>query len=155
MPTEITTEQELAAEASSCFETAKRTQSGKTFYKTKDDTPQWVEDMIRDAHGDMLPDDHKYEFVVEALDHISERDNPDEPELEPDIYYHELKDWLSSSNERSVYVDEAVADFGHSKDGIDGDIAMGNLREKEEVYWAVLQAVRDELESMEEEDEEE
>jgi hypothetical protein len=47
-------------------------------------------------------------------------------------------------------VDEAVEDYGHSKDGILGDVALGQVYEKEGVFQVVADALRTRLEAIEE-----
>ncbi|HUM44856.1 MAG TPA: hypothetical protein PKI14_18070, partial [Fervidobacterium sp.] len=77
---------ELAREALEWFETGTR-DSGEKFVKTKDGRPEWLTDLIFTAHGDMMPDDHRYKFIEEALDLIANQDvDLDRPEIEADIY---------------------------------------------------------------------
>ncbi len=139
---------ELAAHANKYFIPKKR-DSGEKFWAMKSRHPVWVKEMVHAAHGDMMPDDYKYEFVVDTLDAIEEETDPDEPNLESDIYYSGLNRWFASHVERAGYVDEAVADFGHSGDGVHGDIGFGQIREKEEVWGTVVQHLRDRLEAIE------
>ncbi len=63
--------QELADHANSYFIRGKR-DSGETFWTLKRRHPVWIKDMIQAAHGDMFPDDYKYEFVVDTLDALEE-----------------------------------------------------------------------------------
>ena len=43
------------------------------------DAPQWFTDLCHYAHGDMLPDDWRYEFIQDALNAL-ENDDDDENE---------------------------------------------------------------------------
>lgn len=36
--------------------------NGETFKHLKDDAPDWMQDLCHEAHGRMLPDDHKYQI---------------------------------------------------------------------------------------------
>ncbi len=139
---------ELAAYARKFFEQRTRP-DGARFWTMKNRRPTWVKDMVFEAHADMTPDDYKYAYVLETLDALEEERNPEEPELEPDIYTHDLNRWFASNLERAGYVDEAVGDFGHSDQGITGDIGFGQLREKEEVWGVVVQELRNRLEAIE------
>lgn len=137
------TVRQLADHILSFFTRLKR-DNGDEVWVTKREAPEWIRDeVLFPAHADMPPDDVKYEFIFEALSRITEIDNLDEPELEADVYNNDLLSWLASHLERAGYVDEAVRDYGHSQDmGIMGDIMMGQLREKEEVYFIVLERLR-------------
>src|SRR3990167_1208703 len=135
----IKTIQDLAAETAEWFTEGKRDK--EEFVKLKDKAPQWIKDMVREAHEGMLPDDHKYDFVLRALYHISDTKDPDSPELEPDVYTGDLLNWLASNLERAGFVDEAVGELGHSEQGIIGDIMLGQVHEMEQVYSVALQAL--------------
>ncbi len=139
---------ELAAYARKFF-TKKERDGGERFWSFGKRYPEWLRAMVREAHGGMMPEDYKYEYVVDTLDALEEGIDPDEPQLEPDPYYSDLNRWFASHIERAGYVDEAVGDFGHSDQGIHGDIGYGQLREKEEVWGIVVQKLRDRLEAIE------
>jgi len=132
-----------AEEALRYFKKGTRT-DGREYWYT-DQEPGWVRDLRYDAHGDMFPDDWKHEFIVEALNHITELDDPEDgPELEADPYTSDLLQWLSSNITRTSYVDEGVGDAGWpSEGGIVSAISYGQLREKEEVFFSVLNSLRE------------
>ena len=147
MTTTKTELQSLAGKVSAMFTKSTRA-DGHTEYwhlKNTENAPEWVRDLCHDAHGEMLPDDWKYQFIVEALDALSENEDPGEICMEPDIYTGELTAWVSSHLERVGYVDECIDEFGV----IDKDtplvsfLSYGQQREKEEV----LQSVRASLEA--------
>jgi hypothetical protein len=100
----------------------------------------------------MMPDDHKYRFIVEALDTISESDpdmhtyNIDSPE--PDIYTHSLLAWLASHLERSGYCDEYMQEISTPQNTIDL-LQGGQYLEKREVFDLVLRALQDRLDALE------
>jgi hypothetical protein len=125
--------QELARQYADWFETA--TRSDDTDFirlKTEDDN---IHQLIRNAHGDMMPDDFKYQFIHEALEAIAETDDIDDVCLEPDIYNRDLLKWVSSNLNRPNYVDEAVEELGY-KD-LFNSLAIGQIREKDEVLYSV------------------
>lgn len=156
MPEEETEIQKLAEYARKFFEGKRRPpegrEEGEAFYTFKSRYPTWLYDMSFAVHDDgkWLPDDYKYEYMVDALDSLSEGMHPDEPELQPDVYTSDLIKWLASHNFRTVYVDDAVEEMGWDKKrGIEGAIADGQWREKEEVFRIVVNALEERLEDIE------
>lgn len=155
MTTTTTTLQTLAKEARSHFSTDKR-DNGNVFWKT-DGKEEWVRDLCLAAHedGGMLPDDIRYEMIVEALNALEEYDDADDARdsIEADIYTHELTSWLASNNSRQYYCDEAANEFGL---GADADtttrLSWGQLSEKWEVFESVRQSLEDRLEELEDDD---
>jgi hypothetical protein len=134
------TVQSLAKEALECFETAKRQPSGEEFYRIKDGSPDWVQELCQDAHGSMLPDDWRYQFIQESLCVLADTDdvNHDDTRLEADIFNYQLTAWLGSHGDRPGYVDEACDDYGAEADhGIMYRIARGQEYEKNEVLGLV------------------
>lgn len=148
----IITIQSLAAEMSQAFEEAVRPGSGEHFRRLKDDAPGWMTTVCRKAHDDaaMLPDDHRYEFIEQAVDALAACDDDDaaRDSLEPDIYTSGLTGWLHSRNSRVYYLDEAMREYGPFKDGFQL-LAAAQMMEKEEVFQQVLDALREELASRE------
>lgn len=141
--------QELADYAEQFFEQKTRP-DGTRFWTLKDRHPTWLKDLVFKAHEDMLPDDYKYEYVVDALEALSEGDDPDSPRDEADVYNSDLLKWLSSHGERSGFVDEATKEFGHHPDlGIMGDIMYGQSAEKEQVWYSVVGSLNSRLEDIE------
>ncbi len=108
------------------------------------------------AHGDgdMLPDDWRYEFIVEALSALSETDDPDEIELEADVYTSDLTRWLNSRNSRLGYCDEAVREglVSESAD-MSARLTGGQYMEKREVLALVREYLEDEASTITEDEE--
>ena len=163
MSPETITVQALAAEASACFEIARRAtgdtatgprEDGEEYTRVRDGSPEWVTDLVREAHGEFLLDDWRYACIASACEAIADSDDPDDARGEwadsyVDVYNHELHAWLSSNlQQRAGYVDEGVENFGHSDRGVDGDIAIGQYTEAEEVYGLVLQFLESRLEEV-------
>lgn len=152
--------QELATRAESYFERRERPPARQGdepghFYTLKDRHPVWVQELAHKAHGDMMPDNFRYETIVDVLQALSEGQDPEEPSLEADVYNHDLLAWLASNLERAGYVDEAVEQFGHAGEGgsrgggITGDIAQGQWYEKDEIWRLVVEALNERLEGIE------
>jgi len=117
-----------------------------------------MRDVVREAHGDMLPDDWRYETCADACAFIADADEPEEGASEfadgaVDVYTSSLTDWLGSSVYRPGYVDEAANEFGPAEDVLAG-IARGQYMEAEEVYAATLNALQARADDSEEDGEE-
>jgi hypothetical protein len=133
------TTQEKAEKALEYF---KRHQRGDDrIWVTKDEKPDWIVDMCHAAHdsGQMFPDDLRYEYIVEALDAISEADEIDEIETSTDIYTHDLTAWLHSRADRPDYCDMAqeeglIADDATTWQRLTG----GQYTEKREILDSLI-----------------
>ncbi|NJO48174.1 MAG: hypothetical protein HC840_00500 [Leptolyngbyaceae cyanobacterium RM2_2_4] len=127
--------------------------NGDKFKALRDESPDWMQDLCQDAHARMLPDDHKYEFIFEALNALSDYDSEDDARdsIEADIYTSDLTAWLSSSNTRMEYVNEGVREFGIDADNFDLSSALqvGQLTEKREVFESVLNSLQNRLDEVE------
>ena len=140
--------QELAIAAAAQFERATRP-DGTAYVRTKDDAPEWIrEEIVFPAHGDMLPDDWRYETVWLALEWIAERgdtedDAPGEfADSRVDIYTASACAWLASHLSRPGYCDEATEEFGPpDPPDVLNLIARGQYVEASEVYGLVLSAL--------------
>ena len=145
---------ELAREALEWFITDTRN-NGEKFIKTKEGRPDWLENLIFTAHDDMLPDDYRYKFIEDALIMIADQDEDadlDCPEIEADIYTSDLTKWLHSRNDRVCYLTEALEEY-EIKDGFQA-LYLAQLCERGEVYYSVLNNLRELYDAQEEEDEE-
>ena len=143
--------QKLAEYAGKFFEIKKIGE--REFWALKNRHPVWVYDMSYKAHedGNFLPDDYKHQFIVNALNYISEGNDPEEPRFEADPYTSDLVAWLASHRERLGIVDEAVKEWGwDEKRGIEGAIASGQVFEKEAVFRTVVEALEGRLADIEE-----
>lgn len=139
------TVQELAKEYLEYFQTKKRA-GDETFICLKEETPEELRELVRNAHEIMFPDDYKYRYIEESLEIIAETNDEDIAfgccdVLEADIYNYSLLGWLQSNLYRISYVDEAVDAMGHVDLMV--DIAQGQLLEKKETYINVLETLKD------------
>jgi hypothetical protein len=133
---------EVAETARKYFVNSKRTNSDETYWHTKDDAPDWVNDMCQAAHDGMLPDDYRYSFIVEALDAIIDAEgDTDSADLEADCYTADLTAWLASRVSRTEYVDQAVEEFGADSVGIVSQLMQGQYLEKREVLTSVISSL--------------
>lgn len=158
---------QAAKDALACLETAKR-DDGTEYIRTIDGT--WMDEhrtdgpviaAHRQAGGDlMMPDDHRYQMVHDALlalsyldDDTTEDDAQDElANIEPPIYINELTEWLASHSDRQDYCDEAMEEGLVSREAIIIDrLQAGYIQEQREVSSAVLAWLLDHIEPKEEE----
>ena len=157
----MSTIKQLAEQMSQAFEVRTR-DNGDKFRCLKDDCPEWMDDVVSDAHGSMLADDWRYEFIENAVDKISEADDDAsdddlsdlEYELEADVYTSDLTGWLHSRADRLGWLDQATEESGGEFDSAFNLLSAGQLLEKQEVFRLVLDSLR-ELASDEDEAEEE
>lgn len=145
--------QELAGVAFDAMETATRP-DGSEFTRKRDDCPEWIADIIREAHGDLLPDDFRYEMIRDAFGAIHDYSGNDLEDAgaefadsTTDVYNAALIEWVGSNLTRSAYVDDARADFGDPRDFYHG-LRMGQYLERSEVYASVLAGLREAAELM-------
>jgi hypothetical protein len=151
---------ELAGQMYDQFEQAKR-DNGDEFYRLKDGHPDWMTDVIREAHSGMLPDDWKYAMIHDALSSIHDYADEDATaddlreqisewaDSDTDSYNAQLSAWLASDLRRGAYVDDAISDFGWSDDrGIFGALAIGQMREREEIYQSLIDSLAERADSL-------
>lgn len=137
-----TTIQDLARIALEFFETRTR-DSGETFETTRDDAPDWIVDMIRDAHGDFLPEDWRYSTIRDAVSWIADNPSADDDSGEfadsaVDTDSHARLQWLASNLNRAGYVDDACEEMGADPGlGIIERIGWGQCAEASEIYGSV------------------
>lgn len=104
--------QDLAKEAYGHF-TQKPCPDGRTIWVNDVKEGDWVNDLTRAAHdnGNVFPDDFRYEAIVRALSALADCDDPDDAEVDPDVYTSNLTAWLASSIDRVEYLSEALREL--------------------------------------------
>lgn len=132
-------------------EKAKEIKIRANIYLLKDEhaNNEELKDLIRKAHGDKLPDDYCYEFIVEALDKIAECQEGAREydiidaiyEIEADVYTSNLTSWLNSRADRVRYLTEALEEC-EIKDGFQA-LAVAQQKEKQEVALSVLKSLKE------------
>lgn len=147
--------QQLAQEYLEHFKTSEG-EGGFSTYTWDDQAPEELKDLVREAHGDMLPEDYRFNYIVESLEKIAE--DYDEESIEADIYDSDLSGWFASHSHRIGYCDQFVEDFGlpEAKNfKIINIVAGGQYMEKTEVYRSVLNSLEKIIEEMDDELDEE
>ena len=146
-----TTLAELAGIAYDQFETRTRDGSDESFVTLKDTAPDWLRELVHEAHGDMLPDDWRYECIQDALGFIHDNDADEDSSHEfadqaVDVYTGSRLAWLASHLNRPNYCDEAADEGLVSPDtDIVTRIGVGQYMEAQEVYASVVSSLQDKL----------
>ena len=139
----------LATEASDFFLEVKPANRA-AYMVLSDEAPQWVRDMVRAAHGGLLPDDIRYGMIAEALSAVAEigsdgsEDDAHEATMlvEAPIYTSELTAWLASNTSRYVYCDDVAEEFSLTSDtGMIERLQMGWHREFSKVAGSVVSSL--------------
>lgn len=110
------------------------------FYLRHDICPEWVENLVKAAHGDMFPDDYKYKFVVDALEALADSDDTENAEEimrdGVDIYTSRLFHWVQSHTDRLATANAHGQEF--ESDTVEGFLTGGQYMERDEVFSLVL-----------------
>jgi len=129
------------------------------FYHLAPNSPQWMEDAIHAAHGDIFPNDWVYDACHSIVGHMEDIDPSDWEDSvsdwadsNVDVYNVDRARWLASHLDFGGMVDEAVEELGHSDQGIYGDIGIGQYRFLENIAQALIQAVEEHAELEEDEE---
>ena len=142
------TVQELARLVRCTFSLETR-ENGTEYWTHNRCAPDWINELCHTAHGDMLPDDYRYKFIVQALNALEEAEDLDEAghhwEFEP--YLARLADWLGSHNHRFSYCDDWAEEMGKPEDTYHL-LAGGHLQERLEVLALVRGSIEQQLEAM-------
>ena len=148
-----TKQAEIAQQFADAWTTDARN-DGATFYKLRDGSPQWMTDAIHEAHGDIMPLDWIYEHCSRVVDMMTEYEPEDWDDSVSewadglvDVYNADRARWLALHLEFAGFVDEAVEEFGHSDQGVMGDIGMGQFKLLEQIAYAMLSAVNEQAEA--------
>lgn len=143
----------VASEWAKLFVHFKRDGSDESIVKLADDAPDALKDAIREAHGDMLPDDYKYAMCESAIHAISEESEGADlsdagsefSDAEPSVYNMARLRWVASHLSRANYVDDAASEFGaEDRDGtglLFRLLGLGWMMEAREVFDSMAEAV--------------
>ena len=150
--------QSVATELAQSFVSDKR-EDGTTFYKIKDDAPDWLGEISHKFHeavDDRFPDDWIYEQAERLAGLIAEKDDADEArdctgewaDSGVDVYNADLTKWLASHLANISLCDEAVEEIGvGNAGGIIGMIQSGQYMAIDRIAHALINAIESELES--------
>ena len=137
--------QELIEEILNDMEWKEEIRSGIWTHKTNT-----YQEFFNHCHDYMLPDDFRYKMIHDILEEMNGYEDHEDYVYEileniVPVYTHDLMAWLSSSNSRYSYADDAVSEYGHGE-SIINDISMGYLFELQEVYALINEWLDDNCE---------
>ena len=142
--------QELAKKFHDQMEWKKRNDETE-FCKCKDNADENLHILIRNVHDGSLPNDWIYSEIWESMAEIadSDDDNLEEPEKEPDVYHNDLLSWLANDLYNIGLCDDITNEMGGM--GIIETIQMAQQRAKEEIYFSVLNQLKNFIDEYDEE----
>jgi hypothetical protein len=130
---------------------------GHPIWVLKDNSPDWMQEVIQKAHGDKGPDDLTYEYIVEALRVFDENYREPVPDklvmdledclmqLDPDIYTNKLTGWLHRRVDNIYYLNQAIEQYnemGHTEYSGTDLLQCAQMIHKLEVANALIVASR-------------
>jgi hypothetical protein len=140
--TDTMTIAELAKDTLQYFHLRDTDSGRKIWFHT--DAPQWVVDMVRKAHGTMLPDDYIYDYVTGTLDMFVsyEITNVTQAqdiinEMDADDLTKDLLVWAGSHAHRIELCDEVMEEEGMG-DGLFNVLYCAQVKERQEVAYYIL-----------------
>lgn len=134
---------------------------GESYIYLKSAKAGWQQDLVQDAHNDMMPDDFKYLFVWDVLNNIVDHEDGtplctfqdllnEWADSDIDVYTHDLIKWMGSNLTRLGYCDDAAKDWGLEASVLMSARMMhGQRMERLEVYQSVLSSLDDQLTELE------
>lgn len=149
----------VAKEALKYFKLGKREDETEYWHAHNvPDEPEWIRELCYSAHkiDDVLPNDYIYEYIVNALELISEMDGAQSIsefeesifEIEGLIYNHDLLKWVSSNLTFSRWVDEAMTEYG-AKEHF-AALQLGNMLHQQAIARDVLDSIDKQAEEIDE-----
>lgn len=149
MNTTLPTVETLAAEVNAALVRDKRN-DGKEFIKLADGSPEWMTDLCRTAHGDMMPDDWRYEFIEDALSQIENGEEQIKDVGSAYPYTTSRTDWLASRVDRFGYCDDAAEEY-EGEGSLMDRICWGMDREMNETFDLVKTFLEERVTELEDE----
>ena len=145
----MTTERTLATEMCGRFTRRKRS-DGTEYVCLTDAAPEWMRDVCREAHGDMLPDDWRYDRIWAACEFIANEtdwdDRVDEfADVNVDYSTGALVEWYASHGLRAEYVQEARDEWQDPDASVDEWFQRGQYLEAREILELVSRALAERL----------
>jgi hypothetical protein len=136
--------------------TQKQRADGSLYWCQVDDPKQdeALYTTIYKAHDGKLPNDHSYQYVVDALDAIIEYEGDTDTDtdtardvLQADDYNHELLAWMASHSDRVSFCDEYLSEFvgygNPDRCNVMDIIRGGQLKERTDVFEIVARHVKE------------
>lgn len=145
------TARDAAREAARWFETKTR-EDGTSFVALRDGRPEWLVDLVRAAHGPMLPDDRIHDLAHACVLFVRDEDDYDDRADEwadgcCDTYSADLFEWAGSHAARLGFVEEAREEWGEEGATVLEWFQRGQYLEAREVFGSVVSSLEDAAEA--------
>jgi hypothetical protein len=129
----------------------KKRDDGTEYCRCKYGADENLHILIRNVHDGNLPNDWICSEILESMAEIADSDDDglDEPEKEPDIYNHDLFEWLQNDLYNIGLCDDITNEMGGM--GIIETIQMAQQRAKENIYFEVLDELKNFIDEYDEE----
>ena len=108
-------------------------------WKHKTDTYQ---EFFHHAHGDFMPDDHRYKMIHDVLCNMDDDDDQDPIDMLDSlvpIYSNDLLAWVSSNLTRIGYCNDYQDEFDGSALKLTEIITGGYFEELQEIYSLIME----------------
>lgn len=129
--------------------------NGEKFDRLADGSPQWMTDIVRAAHGDMMPDDMRYTMIRECLSNLVDYDPDDWQDRDSeiadslvDVYNTARVRWLASHLSRGAYCDEALEEGIADRESVYNIIGSGQYMEYREILAQLIGAIEERAEEL-------
>lgn len=129
------------------FESRTR-ENGDTFHCLADNRPEWCQDVAKECHGGMMPDDYRYNWLSHGADSLADipADDWEESIHEiadgmVDVYNHNLTTWLASNLSRGEYVNDAMENGLPAENDIFNTLQCGQYQEISETLSCLVQEI--------------
>jgi hypothetical protein len=120
---------------------------GSTSWTTRDDAPEWVSDIVRDAHDGAFPCDWRYDKIADLAHDVGQAADPDDidamewADRAADVYNADMIRWLSIAGAVDA-CDAAANEWGMDTKGVLETIMAGQCYMLHEMACRVLYALR-------------
>ena len=140
---EAATLESVATDAGKYF-IRKTRDNGEDYYRTVDDTPKWIMDMVWEAHGDKFSNDYTYDWIdtaiINIIDGMTKDDIYENANMMINGFTSGLTAWLNSDIRRVRYLTK-VLEESNVRDGFNA-LTQAQYREIEEVFTSVLNSIQ-------------
>lgn len=129
------------------FETRER-ENGTAFHCLGDNRPEWCQDIARECHGGMMPDDYRYQWLSHGADSLADipADEWEDQITEiadgmVDVYNFNLLQWVSSNLSRIEYVDDAMENGLPRENDLISALQCGQMEEIRETLCHLVEEI--------------
>lgn len=118
------------------------------FYCLDESRPDFLHEFVYSVHKffDILPSDWIYEQIADAFYELETESEENREsiisQLEPDIYYRQLEEWLREPFAFEC-IENAIEEWAYERGNIYNQISLGQLYAKDYIYNRVKEFLED------------